>query len=90
MTGKWEDGSLEWCVAFERGSRITASQFSVRRQFSTRTTSRSDIGPVGGDREVLSDWCPAGEPEETLEMFAFMEAADQSKAKGGVAVPLMK
>jgi hypothetical protein len=29
-------------------------------------------------------------PDETLEMFAFMEAADESKAKGGVAVPLAK
>ena len=29
-------------------------------------------------------------PDETLEMFAFMEAADESKAKGGVAVPLGK
>jgi hypothetical protein len=27
-------------------------------------------------------------PEETLEMFAFMEAADVSKARGGAAVPL--
>jgi hypothetical protein len=26
--------------------------------------------------------------EETLEMFAFMEAADISKAQGGTAVPL--
>ena len=26
--------------------------------------------------------------QETLEMFAFMEAADASKARGGIAVPL--
>ena len=25
-------------------------------------------------------------PEETIEIFAFMEAADESKAKGGTAV----
>jgi hypothetical protein len=27
-------------------------------------------------------------PEETLEIFAFMEAADQSKAKGGAPVKM--
>jgi hypothetical protein len=27
-------------------------------------------------------------PEETLETLAFMEAADESKSKGGVAVDL--
>jgi len=31
---------------------------------------------------------PPVKPEETLEMFAFMEAADLSKGRGGAAVPL--
>jgi predicted dehydrogenase len=33
---------------------------------------------------------PPVTPEETIEIFAFMEAADASKAQGGKAVPLKK
>ena len=29
-------------------------------------------------------------PEETIEIFAFMEAADKSKAEGGKPVKLLK
>ena len=40
------------------------------------------------DHQILPDRHRAGSPEETLEIFAFMEAADESKRQGGAPVNL--
>lgn len=55
----------------------------------------SDIGPYGGYRPLLveivnffdSGKAPVS-PEETIEMFTFMQAADESKKQNGKAVSL--
>lgn len=55
----------------------------------------AEIGPYGGYRPLvvqIVEFFKTGNapvtPEETLEIFAFMEAADESKRKGGEAVSL--
>ncbi len=44
--------------------------------------------PRGRDREVLQDRQGPVSPEETIEIFAFMTGADESKAKNGAKVEL--
>ncbi len=43
---------------------------------------------LGRDRQVLQDRQAAGRASQTLEILAFMEAADQSKKQGGQPVKL--
>jgi hypothetical protein len=37
----------------------------------------------------LQDWNRPGETEETIEIFAFMEAADESKRSGGQEIKIV-
>jgi len=91
VTGKWKDGRLGVVRGIRKGKQdygITifgekAIQHSDDKPFSYRPLLveiikffRTGVAPVN--------------PDETLEMFAFMEAADQSKVKGGALVSLPK
>ena len=51
-----------------------------------RNQTYARVGEVLGHRTVDIDG--SGTPEETLELFAYMEAAHQSKARGGAPVKL--
>ena len=42
----------------------------------------------GRDRQILPDRQAAGRQQETLEIFAFMDAAQRSKEQGGKPVGL--
>jgi len=55
------------------------------------------LGPYGGYEPLLVEivnYFETGQvpvsPDETLEIFAFMSAADESKANGGCAVNMQK
>ena len=90
MTGKWKDGDWVWCAAFGRASRTTEFSFWREGDSPFRRQAFGLSAAARGNCEVLQDRRSPVNPEETLEMFAFMEAADESKAKGGAAVPLAK
>jgi len=84
--GVWEDGR----VGTFRGTRTGKHNYggTVYTTDGNRT-----LGPYGGYEPLLVDilrYFETGEvpvtPEETIEIFAFMEAADESKRQGGKAV----
>lgn len=88
VTGVWRDGRVGTLI----GIRNAAAPYRVTL-FGTRAVV--DQKP-GGDyapliREVIRFFqtgvAPVP-PEETLELFAFMEAADESKRRGGAPVTL--
>ncbi|QDK81638.1 Gfo/Idh/MocA family oxidoreductase [Spirosoma sp. KCTC 42546] len=88
IVGTWADGR----VGTVRGTRTGKHDYggTVFTQ-----TGNLVLGPYGGYEPLLQDiitYYETGEvpvtPEETIEIFAFMEAADESKRRGGVAVTL--
>lgn len=88
VTGVWRDGRVGTLI----GIRNAAAPYRVTL-FGTKAVV--DQRP-GGDyapllREVIRFFqtgvAPVS-PEETVELFAFMEAADESKRRGGVPVSL--
>lgn len=88
VTGLWEDGR----VATFRGIREGQSGYGAL-VFGTKGIVPS--GPYGGYQplaEEIAKFFITGEPpiavEETIEIMAFMEAADESKRRGGAPVRL--
>ncbi|WP_339922753.1 Gfo/Idh/MocA family oxidoreductase [uncultured Cyclobacterium sp.] len=88
VTGIWEDGK----VGTFRGTRSGDSGFG-----GTVFTDKGAIvlGPYGGYEPLLKEitnFFETGvvpvQPEETLEILAFMTAADESKNKGGKSIKL--
>ncbi|WP_374754989.1 Gfo/Idh/MocA family protein [Arsenicibacter rosenii] len=88
VVGTWADGR----VGTFRGTRTGKHDYG-----GTVYTQNGNIvlGPYGGYEPLLKDivhYFETGEvpvtPEETLEIFAFMEAADESKRRGGIPVTL--
>ena len=88
VTGVWKDGR----VGTFRGTRQGAHDYGAIA-FGTKS-----VAPTGGyaGYEVLVEQIatffktrkPPIEPEETLEILAFMEAADESKRQNGATVKL--
>ncbi|GAB3795198.1 Gfo/Idh/MocA family oxidoreductase [Spirosoma humi] len=88
LVGTWADGR----VGTVRGTRTGKHDYggTVFTQ-----TGNLVLGPYGGYEPLLQDiitYYETGKvpvtPEETIEIFAFMEAADESKRRGGAAVTL--
>ncbi|QMW06030.1 Gfo/Idh/MocA family protein [Spirosoma foliorum] len=88
IVGTWANGR----VGTVRGTRTGKHDYggTVFTQ-----TGNLVLGPYGGYEPLLQDiitYYETGEvpvtPEETIEIFAFMEAADESKRRGGAAVTL--
>ena len=85
VVGKWKDGRL----GVVRGTRQGKEDYGITL-FGQRSESREE-----GYQPLLAEivkFFQTGvspvKPSETLEMFAFMEAADVSKAGGGAPVSL--
>ena len=88
VTGIWKDGR----VGTFRGVKKGKSGYGAR-VFGTKSISQS--GRYGGYEplieEIIKFFKTGSIPvpaEETIEIFAFMSAADESKAKGGAAVSI--
>ena len=83
VVGVWEDGR----VGTFRGGRRGKSGYGGTA-FGEKGVA--PIGPYGGYRPLVVEIVrffrtgkPPVSPEETLEIYAFMEAADESKRQGG-------
>src|SRR5680860_575181 len=90
ITGVWNDGR----VGVFRGQRAGKPDYGGHVYGKKRNL---DLGPYQGYLPLLVDvihYFDTGEvpvrPEETIEIFAFMSAADESKKIGGKAVTLGK
>ncbi|MDF7816065.1 Gfo/Idh/MocA family oxidoreductase [Runella sp. MFBS21] len=88
VVGTWADGR----VGTFRGTRTGKHDYG-----GTVYTQNGNIvlGPYGGYEPLLKDivnYFDTGSvpvtPEETIEIFAFMEAADESKRQGGAPVTI--
>ena len=87
VVGVWADGR----VGTFRGTRKGLHEYGAT-VFGTRTNAAvQGHGMKGLAEEIVRFFQtrkPPVDPEEALEVIAFMEAADASKAQGGKAVPL--
>jgi hypothetical protein len=88
VVGTWDDGR----VGTFRGMRSGKLGYGG---LAYGTEGVAPIGPYDGYRPLvvqIVEFFRTGKapvpPEETIEIYAFMEAADESKRKGGVPVTL--
>jgi predicted dehydrogenase len=88
VTGKWKDGR----VGTFRGIRTGKADYGAT-VFGTKKVL--PVSGPGGYEPLVVEICKffkTGKPpvsaEETIEIFAFMEAADESKRRGGAPVSL--
>ncbi len=88
VVGTWADGR----VGTFRGTRTGKHDYGGTVYLQTGNVT---LGPYGGYEPLLKEiitYFETGKvtvtPEETIELFAFMEAADESKRQGGKAVSL--
>jgi hypothetical protein len=90
VTGQWKDGRVGTMRGIRDGKQdYGAVAFGAKANLATPASMKSDY------RNLLVEivkFFQTGEPpvppEETLEIMAFMEAADLSKARGGATVML--
>jgi GFO/IDH/MocA oxidoreductase family protein len=90
VVGKWKDGRVGTMRGIRDGKRdYGAVAFGAKANLATPTPMQSDYRNLLVEVvKFLQTGAPPIPPEETLEMMAFMEAADLSKARGGAPVML--
>jgi hypothetical protein len=88
VVGKWGDGR----IGSFRGLKVGAPTYGVTVYGTTGVANRTGFSGYGPLINVVCDFFATGKPpvasEETIEMFAFMEAADESKRRGGEPVAI--
>jgi predicted dehydrogenase len=90
VVGKWKDGRLGTMRGIRNGKQdYGAIAFGAKANQATPTPMKSDYRNLLVEViKFFQTGAPPIPPEETLEMMAFMEAADLSKARGGAPVML--
>jgi predicted dehydrogenase len=87
VTGKWSDGRIGTYRGVREGGAYAATLFGTKGV--AHRAGFSGYGPLV--EKICTFFITREEPvsrKETLEMFAFMEAADESKRQGGSPVAL--
>jgi len=84
VVGKWKDGRVGTMRGIRDGKRdYGAVAFGAKANLATPTPMQSDYRNLLVEVvKFFQTGAPPVPPEETLEMMAFMEAADLSKARG--------
>jgi len=90
VTGKWKDGRIGTMRGLIQGKQdYGAVAFGQKATLATPLPMKVDYRPLLVEIiKFFQTGVPPIQPEETLEIMAFMEAADLSKARGGAAVML--
>jgi hypothetical protein len=90
VVGKWKDGRVGTMRGIRDGKQdYGAIAFGSKANLATPTAMKSDYRNLLVEViKFFQTGAPPVPPEETLEMMAFMEAADLSKARGGAPVAL--
>ena len=90
VVGKWKDGRVGTMRGIRDGKQdYGAVAFGAKANQATPTPMKSDYRNLLVEVvKFFQTGAPPIPPEETLEMMAFMEAADLSKARGGAPVML--
>lgn len=88
VVGTWADGR----VGVFRGNRESSAGYGAEAYMKKGVQRVDDYKGYGQLLAEIAVFFKTGvapvTPEETLELFAFMEAADESKRRGGVPVTL--
>ncbi|HEU0175390.1 MAG TPA: Gfo/Idh/MocA family oxidoreductase [Blastocatellia bacterium] len=90
VAGKWKDGRVGTMRGIRDGKPdYGAVAFGAKANLATPTPMKSDYRNLLVEIvKFFQTGAPPVPPDETLEMMAFMEAADLSKARGGAPVML--
>ena len=90
VVGRWKDGRIGTMRGLIRGKQdYGAVAFGMNAVIATPVPMRSDYrGLLVEIVKFFQTGVPPVEPDETLEMMAFMAAAELSKARGGAPVAL--
>jgi hypothetical protein len=90
VTGKWKDGRLGTFRGIREGKQdYGAVAFGAKAAAATTPPMKVDYRNLLVEIiKFFQTGVPPIQPEETLELMAFMEAADLSKARGGAPVAL--
>ncbi|MGE5570448.1 MAG: Gfo/Idh/MocA family protein [Rhodospirillales bacterium] len=89
ITGKWKNGRIGTVRAIRPSSDYGAIVFRGSEIRQSKPRMYSGYGPlIKKIAEFFQTGVPPVPNEETLEIFAFMDAAQRSKAAGGRPVPL--
>ena len=90
VTGKWKDGRIGTMRGLIQGKQdYGAVAFGQKATLATPLPMKVDYRPLLVEIiKFFQTGVPPIQPEETLEIMAFMEAADLSKARGGAVVML--
>jgi len=87
VVGRWKDGRIGIFRGFRAGQAP-----STTRVYCEKGSYDVEHGEYKGLIEAVVEFFRTGKPpvspEETVEIYAFMEAADTSKKQGGKPVPL--
>lgn len=88
VVGKWGNGR----IGSFRGLKIGAGYYGVTAYGTKSMISRSGGADYNPAVRVICEFFVSGKPPidsaETIELFAFMEAADESKRQGGKPVAI--
>jgi len=90
VVGKWKDGRVGTMRGIRDGKQdYGAVAFGAKSNLATPTSMKSDYRNLLVEIvKFFQTGAPPVPPEETLEIMAFMEAADMSKTRGAAAVML--
>ena len=90
VVGRWKDGRIGTMRGLIQGRQdYGAIAFGMKAVLATPVPLKSDYrGLLVEIVRFFQTGVPPVPPEETLEIIAFMEAAELSKARGGAPVAL--
>jgi hypothetical protein len=87
VTGTWEGGRVGTFVGDPNGSKYGGKAVGEKGEAPIGSYDSYDVLLVEIVKMFRGGAVPVN-PEETLELYAFMEAADESKRRGGAEVTL--
>jgi hypothetical protein len=86
---RWRDGRIGTMRGIRDGDHAYGAVLFGSQTSASETTTQTDYaGLVAEIVRFFKTGVPPVSPDETLELIAFMEAADLSKARGGAPVAL--
>jgi hypothetical protein len=88
VVGKWNDGR----IGSFRGLKVGAPTYGLTVYGTKGVVNRAGFSGYEPLVRVICEFFNTGKPpvasEESIELFAFMEAADESKRRGGEPVTI--
>jgi len=89
VVGKWMDGRLGVVRGFSSGLYAFSITVYGDKGVLHSEGKAEGYGPLLVEiAKFFKTGVPPIDPDESLEVLAFMEAADLSKARGGIVIPL--